>query len=112
VSSSGHRKRRLNPRRGKYGWRALAAAAGLWILSVMTSRVGLGSALILPRLGISVGLRFTAIIAVLGIIAVAAAWALLLPLRRPDQMRDWSIALLLIVFLMTDLYLLSWTGLF
>jgi hypothetical protein len=94
------------------GWQALAAAAGLWIIGVMTSRVGLGSALILPRLSISVGLRFTAIIAVAGIVAAAAAWILLMPLRRPKAMRDWSIALLLIVFLITDLYLLSWTGLF
>ena len=48
---------------------------------------------------------------ILGIIAVIAAWILLLPLRRPKAMRDWAIALLLIVFLITDLYLLSWTGL-
>lgn len=96
----------------KNGWRALAAAAVLWLLAVMTSKVGLGSALILPRLSISVGLRFTAVIVILGIIAVALAWVLLLPLRRPKAMRDWAIALLLIVFVITDLYLLSWTVLF
>ena len=112
MSNSGRHKKRLSPQRVKYGWRALAAAAALWLLGVMTSRIGLGSALILPRLSIAVGLRFTAIIAVLGIIAVAVAWALLLPLRRPKALRDWSIALLLLVFLITDLYLLSWTGLF
>ena len=112
MNSSGHRKKRLSPERVKYGWRALGAAGVLWLLGVMTSRIGLGSALILPRLSIAVGLRFTAVIAILGIIAAIASWILLLPLRRPKQMRDWAIALLLIVFLITDFYLLSWTGFF
>lgn len=111
MSTSSRRKKRLNPARVKYGWRALAAAAGLWVVGVMTSRVGLGSALILPRLSISVNLRITAAIAILGIISVVAAWVLLLPLRHLKAMRDWAIALLLVVFLITDLYLLSWTGL-
>ena len=101
------RKKRLTPQRVQLGWRLMTAGLILWAVLLVLDPVGTGVAI---HIGISNGLRLelTYPLAILDILIAVATAIALLPFRRKRGARDWAIALLLFVIVITSIYHLSW----